>query len=470
MIQIKNTLQLLMVVSILMCWCKNNTIQDVISDYKLRNRVISRLSDGELYNLSHCNHAFKNALSKELCGRAKDMIFDTMSQLRSSFQPLQYYQLFGQQSSNQLFDDFNVYVELYMTDETMGPDDTVYAIFSAIYRPLSVKPGYTLYDHERVLLVNNAKEFIMNNCNNMHGSADFELNQKYLTVFVENSETVNDLYDEWTIIRQRFKLVHRRYLYTKLVNAWNDILMVVKKDVLKVIINAQHNNTMDIQFYYNEPWILLLKYISRCSQWFKRKIFSHICRFNQLSSDLIRSAKIRFNFHFTPNAQMKICEIGDKLINLMQDMPQNTAKKAVRNFLNIEVMDSSEQGEPYGATSAEQPELNFYRFFDAHHFIICLLRAIHNEKRNRDLITSNQMALNFELLKMNKLDAVYRVVAEHYQQQKQNNTNASLDTQATSERMTCRNACRLCLCWTGISCFVLFVIGCVWIGVWSRTD
>ena len=448
MVPLKICLRLLMVVVIFLCRSKNHTIQDIMSYCELRSRVISRLSDGELYNLSHCNHAFKKALSKELCGRAKGMIFDTMSDLRASFQS-------GQQ--HQLLDDFEVYVQLFIIDETTGTQGAVYAILSAMYRPLRVKPDYSLYDYERVIMVNNAKEFIMSNCDNMHDADEFELNQKYhLTLFIENGEAVNDLYDEWTIIRNKFQLVHRRFIYTKLVNVWNDMLMVVKKDIFKVIINAQHNNTMDIQFYYNEPWILLLKYISRCSEWFKRKIFSDICRFNRLSSDLIQSAKNKFDFRFASNADLRMPEIGDDLVTLMQNMAHKSAKKIVATLL-----DANDHGAPYVA------EVDVYNFFDAHHFLIVLRREIYVEiGTTEDINASLQMALDFELLKMHKLDAVYRDLTEYYEEEEQNNTNTSSGTYTTPDR----NACMLCLCWAGFSCFIFCVLAVVWIGVWFTRD
>eukprot|EP01084_Bolivina_argentea_P155797 271494_1 len=259
------------------------------------------MSLNELKSFSSTNSYILEALQHEICNRAKSKLQHILEQesylLRSIFRDK------GMSPTHTKFDDGlhlyftcrNVteiphYLQLYLVDQTMD-----------MLLLLHIR---TNYDLQRSIIAdkwlnishrtNKIRSYLIRRNNECH-CVDSELIRKFDLIMHKHKYI--QLLSAWNEIKQLISAD------AVLIPMWDDMIYVIKKDIIKILMHDKNNN-YGIEYYYNDIWILfidelLMSYensvMDLAQYWFKQ-ITLRLLRFGEIVTDLFNEIKMENNY------------------------------------------------------------------------------------------------------------------------------------------------------------------------------
>ena len=373
-----------------------------ISDDILQNDIQTYLSSSALHHLAHSNHALKDLFLSELCTRATQRIYRIAyetKKFRLYRRGDAYYDLIKQRKLP--IEDFDLYIHLFTIDRSIEFDGDFIQRTIYNFMPFVKYTGNSPYLLDNVIIINKSRMFLINNCEIELTKSDVHA-LKYHDFVKQHDSILKQLSQIWKENERKFLILMinsygqliQYSLTWKVIKTWRTMMIVIKKDILKIMINARKNNTMDIEFYYNEQWLVFTDCIFRSSLNFQFQMYHKIYEFIQVASKLINSAKLYFNY--SHQSDFSIFGIGRKIQSKIHD------NGAINALLRVYRFDA-EIGLPYGDV------VEIDDFFDVHNKIRALQKRIRTKiEAMNDVNASVELALNFEILKNMKMDTMYR--------------------------------------------------------------
>eukprot|EP01083_Nonionella_stella_P048330 129290_1 len=263
----------------------------------MTHSIIPHLNVRQLSLLSQCNSNFRSQALQRCCESAEQFIANTIASLSrnktsGNLDKVGLHQmLFHSPQSDMIY-----YIKLF----TMDQDITLTVIKNMIMdyhsKRIDDRHQWTADTITNMNRINDARLFIAKHCHHSN-PLQFDLHQKLHQFLCTKSDT-------WTALSRlhfavQTHLVHHR-LHYHITALWNDMLIVIKKDILKIIIMSEKDAHHDVQFYYNEQWLALVSALRlyQCHQSQCMDLLQNVFKFERLAFALVGEAKERFNYTF----------------------------------------------------------------------------------------------------------------------------------------------------------------------------
>ena len=321
------------------CTKSKSSFNNIPSDL-LSNHLAPYLDTIDLIRTRSTSHSMHNLVISKLCADAA-ISLSTITSTASYDLSLEFY------DNDEEYQKDSYVIHIYFSNKSAVFDYTFLLVMDSSTDIQSLFRLITSYDepdellvefdikHNISLKINKIRRFMQNNC-----YGDSHLKQIFDDI-INNEPKYKQMVNEW---RNMKRLINTDHQLNKM---WNDMLFMIKKDILK-IIRIDLNRGFGVELFYNDLWLLFLNQIFDIfvDNTLDKKMICElkmtIYKFDIVVSALLDTVKIRTNYFNLALRDGVLYNETEELLpeeNLRQFDEELMHRANVRKKINVTVID-----------------------------------------------------------------------------------------------------------------------------------